>query len=66
MIAIALYPINIRRLWLLNFGLAVLYASLSIGFPFLKGSVLEYPNAVPAKFDGTIAPIAYVPNWLVV
>ena len=66
MLTIALQPLNIRRLWLFNLGLVVLYLSLSVGFPFLKGSVLEYPNAVPAKFDGTISPIAYIPNWLVV
>lgn len=32
--------------------------------PFLKTSVLEYQNIKSDKFDGTVAPIAYVPNWL--
>ncbi len=65
MFALVLLPINIRRLWLFNFGLVILYISLSIGFPFLKGSVLEYPDAKPLAFDGTVRPIAYIPNWLV-
>jgi murein DD-endopeptidase MepM/ murein hydrolase activator NlpD len=65
MFASVILPINIRRLWLFNFGLIVLYFSLFVGFPFLKGSVLEYPNAKPAAFDGTVRPIAYVPNWLI-
>lgn len=65
MFATALLPINVRRLWLFNFGLMILYVSLSVGFPFLKGSVLEYPNAKPPAFNGTVRPIAYVPNWLV-
>lgn len=65
MFATALLPINVRRLWLFNFGLMILYVSLSVGFPFLKGSVLEYPNAKAPAFNGTVKPIAYVPNWLV-
>lgn len=65
MFALVLHPINIRRLWLFNFGLLILYVSLSVGFPFLKGSVMEYPNVKAPPFNGTVSPIAYVPNWLI-
>lgn len=65
MFAPVLLPVNIRRLWLFNFGLLMLYISLSVGFPFLKGSVLEYPNVKAPAFNGTVSPIAYVPNWLI-
>ncbi len=64
MFAQALLPLNLKRLWLFNIGLTSLYLILSVGFPFLKGSVLEYPNARPAPFNGTVMPVAYVPNWL--
>lgn len=31
---------------------------------YFKSSVLEYSNITSDPFDGTIYPIAYVPNWL--
>ncbi len=65
MLTFVLLPINIRRLWLFNLGLLVFYILVSTGFPFLKGSVLEYPNVKVPAFDGTVSPIAYVPNWLI-
>ncbi len=64
MLLVFLEPLLLKRLWIFNLGLIVLYVSLSVGFPFLKGSVLEYSGVKPLPFDGTVAPIAYVPNWL--
>lgn len=64
MLALALHPLNLKRLWLFNAGMFVLYLILSVGLPFMKGSVLEYPNVRPAAFNGTVSPVAYVPNWL--
>jgi murein DD-endopeptidase MepM/ murein hydrolase activator NlpD len=55
---------GLKQLWLFNFGLLAFYLILVLWVPFMKGSVLEYPNARPIAFDGTISPIAYVPNWL--
>ena len=57
-------PTSLKQLWLFNFGLLAFYTILVLGVPFMKGSVLEYPNARPLPFDGTTSPVAYVPNWL--
>ena len=57
-------PASLKQLWLFNFGLLAFYTILMLGVPFMKGSVLEYPNVRPLPFDGTTSPIAYVPNWL--
>jgi murein DD-endopeptidase MepM/ murein hydrolase activator NlpD len=55
---------SLKQLWLFNFGLLAFYIILVLWVPFMKGAVLEYPNARPIAFDGTTSPIAYVPNWL--
>lgn len=62
--AIFFEPMNIRRLWVANFALMILYFAMTVGFPFMKSSVMEYSNVQPLPFDGTISPIAFVPNWL--
>jgi murein DD-endopeptidase MepM/ murein hydrolase activator NlpD len=43
--------------------LFVTYFMGSSSLSFLKSSVLEYKNITSDPFDGTISPIAYVPDW---
>jgi hypothetical protein len=62
--ALLLAPINLRKLWLLNLGLIVLYFSMVVGLPLMKSSVMEYSNVQSVPFDGTTSPISHVPNWL--
>lgn len=42
-----------------------MFVSAYVGLPtLLKTSVVEFQNVKSEPFDGTVAPIAYVPNWL--
>lgn len=55
---------SIARLWGFNLFLLAMFVTAYFGMPFLKTNVLEYQNIKSDKFDGTVSPIAYVPNWL--
>lgn len=41
-----------------------MFVTAYFGMPFVKTNVLEYQNIKSDKFDGTVMPISYVPNWL--
>jgi murein DD-endopeptidase MepM/ murein hydrolase activator NlpD len=56
--------LGLAGIWRFNCILAFLYLFVASGFPFLQSSVFEYSNVSSDPFDGTTAPIAYVPNWL--
>lgn len=57
-------PGILAKVWGFNVLLAVFLFSSYFGLPYLKSSVLEYRDVVSDPFDGTVAPIAFVPNWL--
>ncbi len=54
----------IAQVWGFNLLLVLALFATYVGVPFLKSSVLEYQNIKADPFDGTVSPIAYVPNWL--
>lgn len=48
-----------------NLFLLAISVSAYLGLPSLvKTSVVEFQNVKSEPFDGTVAPIAFVPNWL--
>lgn len=56
---------TLAQLWGFNLFLLVLSVSAYMGLPtLLKTSVIEFQNIKSEPFDGTVAPIAFVPNWL--
>ncbi len=55
---------SLAQLWGFNLFLFAMFVTAYFGLPFLKTSVLEYQNVKSEPFDGTVSPIAYVPNWL--
>lgn len=54
----------LAKLWGFNIILLIFVFTAQFGADFFKSSVLEYSNVKADPFDGTVTPIAYVPNWL--
>jgi murein DD-endopeptidase MepM/ murein hydrolase activator NlpD len=50
-------------LWICNLILLITYLIGGQSISFLKSSVLEYNNVTSDPFDGTVSPIAYIPDW---
>ncbi len=56
--------LQIKTIWTINLALFLMYMGSSLVLPYLQGSVLEYANVSHEPFDGTVHPIALVPDWL--
>jgi len=53
----------LSAIWVCNFVLLLTYSLGGPSLSFLKSSILEYNNIASDPFDGTISPIAYIPDW---
>ena len=50
-------------LWIMNCALASLIAIRQVWIPYMNAWGDSYMKIIPTPFDGTVMPIAYIPDW---